>query len=221
VNAARAERGLVALRPDSRVWDLAGDRAAVMASRNVLSHTVAGNVGSQLSGRGIKWYRWGEDIAYTSTTRGTAATADLFARWKGSKAHWDLLMSPNFNYIGIGMAYRSSNHRTFGAVVMIDGPDRTRARGAMVDVTRTDNDLRWTWRGWDPILQTRTSGVATYEVQYRVDWGTFRTLTTATASTAWNAADRARGHTHGVRVRARDRAGNLGPWSAELRVWVP
>ena len=103
-----------------------------MAARNVLSHTVAGVVGSQMSSRGIKWYGWGDAIAYNNAKRGSYATAELFAQWKGSAPHWDLLMSPSYNYIGIGMAYRSSNGRTYGDVVLLDGPDRSPPRVAMV-----------------------------------------------------------------------------------------
>ena len=221
INQARAERHLQPLRADKRVWDLAGDRAAVMASRNILSHTVAGVVGSQMSSRGIKWYGWGDAIAYNNAGKGTYATEELFAQWKGSKPHWDLLMSPSFNYIGIGAAYRTSNGRTFGDVVLLDGPDRSPPGVAMVSVGRVDNDVTWTWRGWDAILQTRTAGVATYEVQYRVDSGAFGTVASRTVATRRLGLDRAHGHWYGVRVRAKDGAGNIGAWSSELRIWVP
>ena len=33
--------------------------------------------------------------------------------------------------------------------------------------------------------------------------------------------DKVHGHWYGLRVRATDRRGNVGPWSAERRVWVP
>ena len=221
INQARVERHLVPLRADSRLWDLAGDRSAVMASRNILSHTVAGSLSSQLAARGIKWYRLGEAIGYSPRAAGTYATADLFAAWKRSTPHWDLLMSPNFNYIGIGMTYRSSTGRTFGDVILIDGPDRTRPRAAMVSVTRSGDDVRWTWRGWDVRLQTRTSGLASFQVQYRVDSGTFRTITTATTATTRLLANRSHGHWHGLRVRARDKAGNVGRWTSEMRIRVP
>ncbi len=35
------------------------------------------------------------------------------------------------------------------------------------------------------------------------------------------ATNRSGGHTHGLRVRARDGAGNVGAWSPEMRIWVP
>ena len=221
VNQARAELHLQPLRTDSRVWDLAGDRATVMASRNILSHTVAGVVGSQMSSRGITWYGWGDAIAYNSAQKGTYATAELFAQWKGSAPHWDLLMSPSFNYIGIGMAYRSSNGRTFGDVVLLDGPDRSPPVTTMLGVVRSGSDVTWTWRGLDMILQKRTAGVATFEVQYRVDSGSFLTVASHTVANHRIALDRAGGHWYGVRARAKDAAGNVGAWSSELRIWVP
>lgn len=221
INQARAERDLQPLRADSRVWDLAGDRSAVMASRNILSHSIAGNVGTSLSSRGVRWFRWGDAIAYTYKSYGTYATADLFSLWKGSSSHWDLLMSPRFNYIGIGMTYRSSSHKTFGDVVLIDGPDRSAPGAAMVSVSRDGDDVTWTWRSWDVILQTRTSGVASYVVQARMDSGSWTTIGSATTLTRRYATNRAHGHYHGVRVAARDGAGNVGPWSSEMRIWVP
>jgi hypothetical protein len=130
-------------------------------------------------------------------------------------------MSPRFNYIGIGMTYRSSNHKTFGDVVLIDGPDRSAPGAAMENVSRDGDDVTWTWRGWDVSLQTRTSGVASYAVQARTDSGAWSTIGYATTLTQRFATNRAHGHYHGVRVAARDRAGNLGAWSSEMRIWVP
>ena len=221
INQARAERHLQPLQADSRVWALAGDRVSVMASRNVLSHTVAGNVGSGLSSRGIGWYMWGEAIAYTYQASGTYATEDLFALWKGSQPHWDLLMSPQFNYLGVGMAYSASTQRTYGTVVLIDGPDRSAPGAAMVSVSRSGDDVHWVWRGWDVALQTRTSGVSSFEVQYRIDSGAFTTVVHSTTSHTRYAANRSHGHWHGLRVRSRDAAGNVGAWSSEMRIWVP
>ena len=90
----------------------------------------------------------------------------------------------------------------------------------MVDVTRTGARLTWPWTGADAPLQTHTAGLRDYQVQAR-------------------RRQRARGHVRQptdddlatvavhagalVRppVRATDRAGNVGPWSKELRIWVP
>jgi hypothetical protein len=83
------------------------------------------------------------------------------------------------------------------------------------------NDVRWTWRGSDPLLQTRTAGLRDFTVQQRTDQGTWVTVASNTTKTARSVSNRTGGHWYGLRVRARDRAGNVGQWSAELRIWVP
>jgi hypothetical protein len=219
INAARSERGLVPLRSDYRLWILADERAAAMASANILSHGVAGSIEASLDRRGIQWYRHGEVIAYSSNT-GSAAADHLFDLWATSSPHWELLMSGSFNYLGIGMA-QSGSGRTYGSIVLTESKDRTGARATMLSATVSGDDVRWTWRGSDPLLQTHTAGLRDFAVQQRTDSGAWATVTSATTSTSRTAANRPGGHWYGLRVRARDRAGNIGPWSAERRVWVP
>jgi hypothetical protein len=91
----------------------------------------------------------------------------------------------------------------------------------MVAATVSGNDVHWSWRGADPLLQTHTAGLRDFAVQQRTDSGNWVTVSAATTATRRTALNRARGHWYGLRVRARDRAGNVGPWSPELRVWVP
>jgi hypothetical protein len=105
--------------------------------------------------------------------------------------------------------------------VLTESKDRTGARATMAKVSVSGDDVRWTWRGTDPALQSHTAGLRDFAVQQRTDRGGWVTVSTATTSTARSAVNRAPGHWYGLRVRARDRAGNVGPWSPELRVWVP
>ena len=219
VNEARAERGLAPLRSDFRLWVLADERAAAMASADVLSHGVAGSIETSLDRRGIQWYGHGEVIAYSSAS-GSAAADHLFELWETSTPHWTLLTSGSFNYLGIGLA-RSGSGRTYGSIVLTEAKDRTGARARMVSATVSGDDVRWSWRGSDPLLQTHTAGLRDFAVQQRTDRGAWVTVSRATTSTRRTAVNRPRGHWYGLRVRARDRAGNVGPWSAELRVWVP
>lgn len=219
VNEARAARGLVPLRSDNRLWSLADDRAGAMAAASVLSHGVAGSLQSNLEARAIQWYGHGEVIAYSTGSAGTAAAA-LFGLWASSPPHWDLLMSARFNYLGIGLA-TSSSGVTYGSIVLTESRDRTGARGVMLRATVSGDDVRWTWRGYDPALQTHTTGLRDFAVQQRTDRGSWVTVINSTTGTARSAVNRTRGHWYGLRVRARDRAGNVGPWSPELRVWVP
>ncbi|MGH2473938.1 MAG: CAP domain-containing protein [Candidatus Limnocylindrales bacterium] len=219
INRARADRGLVPLRSDYRLWILADDRAAAMANEGVLSHSVAGSLAATLTSRDIQWYAHGEVIAYTSASR-SASPAELFRLWATSPPHWALLTSTRFNYLGIGLAYSSSG-LTYGSIVLTESRDRTGARAKGVRASVSGDDIRWTWRGSDPALQTHTAGLRNFLVQQRTDGGEWVTVATSTTITARSARNRAGGHWYGLRVRARDRAGNLGPWSAESRVWVP
>ncbi|HET8786048.1 MAG TPA: CAP domain-containing protein, partial [Candidatus Limnocylindrales bacterium] len=112
INRDRVDRGLV---PLVRWYDLAviaGRRADRMAATNTLSHSVAGTLSSQLRNRDVDWYRYGEAIGYTTARWTEDAARSLYGMWKRSAPHWRLLMSADFNYVGVGLDYRSSNRRT-------------------------------------------------------------------------------------------------------------
>ena len=219
VNQARAANGLVPLRSDYRLWTLADERATAMASIDVLSHEAGGSLDGGLSGHAIQWYGYGEVIAY-STASSSAAAAHLFDLWRNSPSHWALLTSSSFNYLGIGLAVSSSG-RTYGSIVLTESKDRTGGKATLTAGSVSGDDVQWSWSGSETALQTHTAGLRDFVVQQRTDTGGWVTVSTGTTSTSRTAINRARGHWYGLRVRARDRAGNVGPWTAELRVWVP
>lgn len=222
VNAQRSARGLVPLRRYGDLADVAGRRATKMRDTNALSHSIAGDLGRQLTAEGVKWYRYGETIGYSRRAWAKEAARDLVRMWMDSKPHRDLLLSSRLNYIGVGLSYRSSNGRTFGSIVVTESPDRNGARawftGAKV---AGGNDITWTWAGNDLRLQTHTAGLRDFDVQYRVGGGTWRTIRNDTKATSITLADRARGTSYGLRVRATDNRGNIGKWSKEYRVTLP
>ncbi len=222
VNAARVQQGLVKLRVSGSLWDLAGDRATTMASRNVLTHTVAGSLSTSLNARHISWYSQGETIAYTSGHGRTATAAKaLVTLWRNSPEHWTLLMSNQYNYVGVGLAYRSSNGRLFGSVVLTESKDHSPARASVTGATRTGDDIFWTWHAYDLPLQTHTAGLRDITVQMRRDRGAWVTILAHTTTTSRLSPNKVHGHWYGLRVRATDNKGNVGAWSAERRVWVP
>ena len=221
INNARVARGLVPLRPHSSLVSIAGLRASRMAATNTMSHTIAGNVGSQLSSYGVRWYRYGENIGWSTAGWSSASAKAIFSMWMNSPSHKALILSSRFNYIGVGLAYRSSNRKTFGSAVFAETVDYTRAIGRMTGGTRSSNDLRWTWSGYDPKLQTHTAGLRDYDVQYRINYGTWVLLRDNTTATSLSLPDRSRGRSYAIRVRATDRRGNVGAWSAEKRLWIP
>src|SRR6187549_3926545 len=66
-NKKRTDRGLVALRWDTRLADLARQRAEYMATTGTFSHTQDGkNVFDMMSRAGITWYGGGEIIAWNT-----------------------------------------------------------------------------------------------------------------------------------------------------------
>jgi hypothetical protein len=219
VNQARTARGLVPFRSDPRLWLIADDRAAAMAGADVLSHSVGGSLEDTLDRRGIRWLGHGEVIAYSSATS-SAAAAQLFELWATSPPHWALLTSTSFNYLGIGLAV-SGTGLSYGTIILTESLDRTGAQATVIAATVSGDDVRWTWRGADPFLQTHTAGLRDFAVQQRTDSGGWTTVSTETTSTSRTALNRAHGHWYGLRVRGRDRAGNVGPWSPERRIWVP
>ena len=218
VNAARTSRGLVPLRSDQRLWVVAKERAGTMAAVGLLSHGAAGSLKASLVAQGITCYNHAEVVAYSA---GAADAADELLRlWAGSPSHWALLMSDSFNYLGIGLA-ATSDGVTYGSILLMESNDVTGARGTMLAARVSGDDVRWTWRGTDPLLQSHTAGLRDFAVQRRMDRGPWMGVISSTTSTARTTSNLARGHWYGFRVRARDRAGNVGPWSPELRVWVP
>lgn len=221
VNTDRAAAGLAPLRGDSDLAYIAGVRASRMASSNTMSHTVGGNLSNQLAYRDVQWYRYGETIGWSSAAFPVDSARAIYRAWMNSPAHRALLMSTRFNYIGLGLAYRSSNGRTFASAVMTESLDHTRAVARVVTRGRSGDDITWTWNGYDPRLQTHTAGLRDFDVQYRVGYGSWRLLRDNTTSTSLFLRDRVHGLSYAIRVRATDRRGNVGKWSAESRIWVP
>jgi uncharacterized protein YkwD len=220
INASRTKLGLRPLRASAPIASLAGYRAGVMASTGVLSHTIAGCLSCELTARGIQWYSEGEAIAWNSYTWGDSAALALFNWWKGSSLHWSLLMSKTFNYIGVGVAYRSANRTTWGDIVLTESVDHTSPWAHMTGGSRSGTTVTWTWAGGDIYLQTHTSGLHNFDVEYRVDSGSWVVIRSGITSKYLSLAGRARGHYYGLRVRSRDWRGYVSGWSAEVRVWV-
>ena len=127
-NRRRASAGLVALRWDSRLAELAGDRAAYMARTGQFSHTQSGgtDVFDMIAGAGIKWYGAGEIIAWNTAAALDYSAAFAVKGWMGSPSHKAIVMSKGYNYVGFGLAISESGKRYWAGVYM-KGPDRTGA----------------------------------------------------------------------------------------------
>jgi uncharacterized protein YkwD len=222
LNRDRAAKGLAPLRTWAGLTTLATERAGNMAAKGTLSHAAAGaNIGATLTARGMQWYGFGEIIGASTYPWGSQAANNIYGLWKGSAVHRSIMFSASYNYIGIGFAYRSATKTTFASIVFAESKDHTGASARNVALVRNGTSLTYRWSGYDPRLQTHTAGLRSFDVQFRLDGGTWRTIRKGTTSTWLGLSNRARGHWYSFRVQAADRRGNLSAWSTESRVWVP
>jgi uncharacterized protein YkwD len=222
VNRDRAALGLRPLRRDTRLATLADRRAANLAASRTFSHAAAGgDVGVELDRAGVQWYVWGEVLAYRSGGLTSRTAAAIYGAWRNSDPHWSKLMSRTFNYIGFGTAVRTSNPRVFAVAVLTESRDHTAPRAEMLTATRSGTTITFTWRGWDPALQSHWAGLRDFDVWYRVDKGAWRRIRDNTTATSLSLSSRTPGHLYELAVSARDRAGNIGKISAPLGIRVP
>ena len=124
INSARVKHGLGTLRADSRLASIASQRAAKLASLNVLSHTAAGCLSCQLAAGGVSYNLVGEVLASNNFPWGPESASVVFSSWRNSPTHWDILMGSRMDSIGIGVS-RSSNGTTYASAVLIDAPGIT------------------------------------------------------------------------------------------------
>lgn len=219
-NQARVAKGLVPLRLYSPLRSLAEYRAGVMSSTNTMTHTVAGNLSNELTARGIQWYKDGEAIAWTTYAYGSVAADQIFKAWHDA-SHWPLLMSTNFNYVGVGIVYDSSNGKTWSSMVFTESLDHTAPWAVNVSHSQTGTSVSWSWRGADTKLQTHMSGLMNFDVEYRVDAGTWVVIRSGTTSYSITLTGRASGHSYSVRIRSRDHRGYMSTWTPEVAIRVP
>lgn len=95
-------------------------------------------------------------------------------------------------------------------------PKQTLRTGVQLEGSSTTQRLlvRLTWSGTDS-----GSGIASYDVARSADGGAWSTIAGATTTTSMNVT-MTPGHNYRFRVRARDKAGNLGAWVA-TSTWYP
>jgi uncharacterized protein YkwD len=215
LNVDRTTRGLIPVRIDSRLMAIARSRSADMASKDYFSHTQPDgrNVFDIINAKKITWYGAGEIIAWNNYPTEYSAPEAIQA-WMQSPGHRAIMTSTGYNYVGFGAAVSATGKRYY-AGVFVKEPDETGAWTRFRTTSRTSlsrHRVRVTvrWSGADTRLQVLTSGLRYFEVQRRVVGGTWASWGTTTAThktVTWR-----RPNDREVRVRARDRAGNWGPW---------
>jgi len=214
-NSKRAALGLVALRMDPALMSIARDRAAVMASNDVMSHTEPDGtkVFDRMNDAGLTWFAAGEIIAWNHYPV-EYSTAEAIRAWMASPGHRAVMVSTGYNYVGFGAAVSADGKRYY-AGVFARKPDQTVpwARfGSLSTRTVDAGHKRVTvrWSGGDTRLQVLTSGLRYYHVQWRAVGGAWHAWATTTKTS--KSITLVRGVKYEVRIRSRDKAGNWGTW---------
>ena len=214
-NAKRTALGLVALRVDPALMAIARDRARVMATNDVMSHTEpdGSKVFDRMNDAGLTWYAAGEIIAWNHYPV-EYSTAEAIRAWWASPGHHSIMVSTGYNYVGYGAAVSADGKRYYAGVFAKE-PDQTVpwAKFGSVSMRTVDGSHKRVtvrWSGADTRLQVLTSGLRYFQVQWRASGGSWHAWTTSTATS--KAITLVRGVRYEVRVRSRDRAGNWGTW---------
>jgi len=222
LNADRAAYGLVAVRVDPRLMAIARARSGDMVAKDYFSHTQPDgrNVFNILTAGQITWYSAGEIIAMNNYPIDSTVSA-ANRQWMNSAGHKAIIISSNFNYVGVGLAIDPATGKKLWTAVYLKGPDRTGARatvtgaGLRAGSTAANRYVKLTWTGYDPRLQVLTAGLGSFVVQRRIDGGAWVTAVSATTLTYANFQVGV-GHRTEFRVAARDKRGNLGAWVTKV-----
>ena len=217
LNADRAALGLVPVRVDARLMAMARARSTDMIVNDYFSHTQPDgrNVFDILNASGITWYGAGEIIAWNNYPMDVSASTANH-QWLGSPDHLAILISNNYNYVGVGLAVDPVTGKKMWTAIYMKGPDRTGAQArlgtpSLGTGTQTTRRVTLRWTGSDVRLQVLTAGLRSFVLQRKVDSGVWRTILGTTNRSLILSV--AKGHRTQFRVAARDRAGNRGAWS--------
>ena len=229
INHYRASHGLVPLRMAFSARVAARARSEEMRDRNYLSHSspTGRDAGTLLARRGIRYQAGAENIGRISFRDWDSATAGMMSGWKGSTGHRQSILSGTFNYVGIGVA-RNQGVAYFTTIFLLQN-DHTAPKSGMyastsgIAVAATAAGKRPVtvrWWGRDPMLQRKHAGIRGFTVQHKRiggkgNWHTVRRNTTTRHLTMTLTQGR-----HKFRVRAIDKAGNVGNWRRPVVVTV-
>ena len=218
LNLDRTERGLVPVRVDTRLMAIARARSEDMVAQDYFNHVQPDgrNVFNILTAQGIKWYTAGEIIAWNGYDMDLTVGA-ANRQWMGSAGHMSIIISTNYNYVGVGLAVDPASGKKVWTAVYLKGPDRTSARVTVytprvtTGTSSSTRSVKVSWSGSEVRLQVLTAGLRGYAIQRRTDggaWTTVFSLTTVRTKTFLLQI----GHRYEFRVLARDWAGNKSYW---------
>lgn len=218
INRKRDSRGKRPFRHDARVAALARARSQDMIEHGYFAHAdQRGRFADYYLARsGVRFTRVGEIIAWGHGDDLLASAEEAVDLWMHSAVHRRQILTNN-NYFGAGVATDGSKWKW--TVIFITGIDRTAPRARFTSAGVDGNVVRLRWKGSDPALVVGTAGLRGYDLERRSPGGPWKRIRNATRDRSYT-----RRHTPGrtfeYRLRARDKAGNKGTWTAPVALTI-
>jgi hypothetical protein len=185
-----------------------------MAARRYFAHVEpdGDDAGRILRRRDIPASSVAENIGHTYGLTLKAGSKRMAKWWFRSAPHRHQMLARGKNYIGIGVARRGSRF-TYTAI-FTRSRDRTGPHVVIDEAALSDDGTQLTvaWHGVDPQLATGTAGISSYDLERFtpvVDWTPAGDGIRERVRSFWTTGG---GSLH-VRIRAIDKAGNVGPWA--------
>jgi len=219
INARRDSRGERAFRVDSRLEALARAKSEDMIDRHYFDHRdLKGHYASyHLQKAGVRYTRVGEIIAWGQFDGDLLASADeAVDLWMHSSPHRKLILGST-NYFGAGVATDGRSWKW--TVIFITGRDRTDPRASFTTTRVDGHTVTVRWTGSDPRLVTGTAGLRGFDLDRREPGGPWKRMRNATRGHSYVRVH-SPGKTFEFRVRARDKAGNIGDWSEPVTLTI-
>lgn len=118
INSFRAQNGLGPVSVDSAVIEAARYQAVAMASRDVLSHEVAGDFTTRMNNAGFTYATATENVGAADRT-----VADSINAWIRSPHHRENMLLKEAKYMGmIRASAPGSRYRTYWALILTSAP---------------------------------------------------------------------------------------------------
>ena len=214
INRIRVRYGRKPLAIDARTSHVARARSVDMAARRYFAHTEPdGDDASRiLDRRGVQATTVTENIGHTIGPKLKRASRQMAKWWYRSPPHRRQMLARDINYVGLGIARRGSRF-TFTAI-FTRSRDKDEPRVTIDKATVSDDGSRVTirWSGKDRRLATGRTGIRRYDLQRLTPLGGWDHIggTSRRSERTLSRLGHADDH---LRVRAVDKAGNVGPWA--------
>lgn len=121
INTYRANKGLQQISPNGALTAAAAWMAADMAAKNYLAHVSSDG---RSPAQRMSAFGYPASSMYTGENLGAGygTAGAVFAGWQASAAHDAILSNPNYNAVGVGVAYNANSTYRWYWVVDFGGP---------------------------------------------------------------------------------------------------